>query len=363
MSWIKNIVLYFFSIAFITLLCNFLVGVYLHDYKTSLPYALDDNAVKFYRKYENQVNHLRDPSLRSKAAHLNQTSDLLFSSLSQQDANYSVLITGDSWGEKFATDVDSYQTLSFFSKSEHVNFTLSGTSSYSPTLLGVQSHILKRDFDLSFNAAFILVDNTDIGDELCRYRSVVEVAQNGSKIVKKFGASDKMAAYFLDNELYINEVLNSDDYALKKLFLLVLKKLGTYKYQNNCGWTEISKYLYEINEEDASYFESSVEYMINEIKRNSPDVSIHILTVPHRKHISEEYKVNTSMLINKVLNNNDFEKVEHHDFSDAINQLLQEGFDLDDIYVVGDKASHLTSFAHNKILVPYIISTIRENNL
>ncbi|MDC0425218.1 general stress protein [bacterium] len=53
--------------------------------------------------------------------------------------------------------------------------------------------------------------------------------------------------------------------------------------------------------------------------------------------------------------------MEHHDFSHAIKELLQEGFDLDDIYIVGDRASHLTSFAHNKILVPYIISTIRKN--
>jgi hypothetical protein len=115
MSWIKNIVLFFLSIALITILGNVLVGVYLLDYKTSMPIALDDNAVKFYRKYENQVNHLRDVSLRSKSPHLNQTSDLLFSSLSQQDATYSVLITGDSWGEQFARDVDSYQTLSYFS--------------------------------------------------------------------------------------------------------------------------------------------------------------------------------------------------------------------------------------------------------
>ncbi|MDC0425219.1 hypothetical protein OAL91_01970 [bacterium] len=309
MSWIKNIVLFFVTIALITIFSNGLVGAYLLNYHSSIPDTLNENEVKFYRKYENQVNHLRDPSLRSKAVHLNQTSDLLFSSLSQQDATHSILITGDSWGEKFATDVDSYQALNNFSKSEHINFTLSGISSYSPTLLGVQSNILKRDFDLSFDAAFIVVDNTDIGDELCRYRSVVEVAQNGDKIVKKFGASDKMSAYFTETMLYINEVLTSDEYALKKLLLLALKKLETFEYQHkNCGWTEISQYLYEIKEEDARYFEGSVEYMIKEIKRNSPGIKIHILTVPHRKHISEEYKINTSILIDKYLNKKDFKK-------------------------------------------------------
>lgn len=359
MSWIKNIILIFGSITFITVLSNVLVAIYLDHYKTSKDWIINENVVNFYRKYENQINHLRNPALGSKFAHLNKDSDILFSEFLQQDASFSVLITGDSWGEQFATDLESYRKLKNFSESARVNFILSGTSSYSPTLLGVQSRILKDDFNLSFNTAFVVVDNTDIGDELCRYRNFTEVDQNGNKIVKKFTNTDKMKAYTNENVLYTSDVLNSNDYALRKLLLLVFKKVESYTYEEiNCGWAEISKYLYEINKEDARYFEDSVEFMIKEMKRNSPGITIYILTVPHKKHITGEYKISTSMLIENVLSNNDFKKVKHHDFSDAVNQLLQTGNSLDDIYKVGDNASHLTSIAHNKILVPYITSAI-----
>ena len=152
MNWIKNIMLVVVSIAATIVSCNFLVGIYLNYYKSTNSVLNNSNKIKLYRKYENQLNHLRNPAIGSIVApHLIKDTDLIFSKLSQQNASISVLISGDSWAENFATDLESYQTLKNFSKSERINLILSGTSSYSPTLLGIQSRILKNVFDLSFD--------------------------------------------------------------------------------------------------------------------------------------------------------------------------------------------------------------------
>tara|TARA_A100001015_G_scaffold312194_1_gene416879 strand:- start:2088 stop:3185 length:1098 start_codon:yes stop_codon:yes gene_type:complete len=362
MSWIKNILLLATSSVLTIIVCNFLVHIYLEHYKNSKPWILESEEIKFYRKYENQVNHLRNPNLKFKSPHLyKSTEDLMFSRLSEENVSNSILITGDSWGERFAFDTTSYQKLKNHALNNKVSFTLSGTTSYSPTLLGIQSRILKEDFNLSFSEAFIVVDNTDIGDELCRYRRFIGKNYNGDKVVYRFSADDKMKTYMNDTFLYVSEVLSLDDYALLKLAKLIMRKIRTRLVKSTeCGWAEISKYFYKMSESEIQYFETTVEFMIKEIKRNNPNVTIHILTIPHRKHVTGEYKNSTEKLIRKVLDDNNYSNVNLVDFSEKINELLTSGSSLDDIFIIGDRASHLTSFGHNALLVPFITTATRR---
>ena len=359
MTLFKNTILVAASVTISIMFSNFLLSIYLDYYRNSTHWVLNEEEINLYRNYENKINHLRYPAIESEAPYLTEASDLVFSKISQKDVSASVLISGDSWGEKFASDLKSYQKLKEFSHSKRINITLSGTSSYSPTLLGIQSRILKTDFDLSFDEAFIVIDNTDVGDELCRYRNFIEKDSDGNKIVRKFVADDAMAVYTNETMLYVSEILNSKDYALKKFGLLVLKKFVQPKHDKiNCGWSRISDYLNELSEDDVRYFESALEYMLKEIRQSSPTINIHILTIPHRKHVTGEYKISVSMLISEFLKDKKFSGVNHRDFADDVNNLIIDGYQLNDIFIEGDPASHLTSFAHNEILVSFIITTL-----
>ena len=362
MNWIKNISLVSLSLILTIVISNLFVSIYLDHYKKNRTSIVETEEIKFYRKYENQLNHLRSPALTLQAPHLSSVTDLLFTQLPQKHASKSILISGDSWAEKFANDEESYKELKNFALSNNIKLTLGGVSSYSPTLIGIQSRILREDFNLSFNEAFIIVDNTDIGDELCRYRNFIKADQNGNKFVKKFSSEDRMKSYMNDDILYVNEVLNSSNFSLVKLSLLIFRKLEMFQQKNiNCGWGDISKYLYEISKDDIQYFETTLEFMINEIKSNHPNVRINILTIPHRLHVMDEYKISTSVLIEKFLKRKKYSHIKHFDFSERIKALVEMGYSLDDIFIVGDRASHLTSFAHNKLLVSFIIDMIETN--
>lgn len=251
MSWIKNIFLVVTLSLTTFLACNFLTSIYLSDYfKKSRSWILEEATLEILKKYKNQLNHLRDIGIMKESyPHAYKVKEnIIFNRLSKTNTSHSVLITGDSWGEKFVTDFQSYKTLKNYSFDNKIDIIISGTSSYSPTLLGIQARILNKDFHLNFDEAYVVIDNTDIGDELCRYRNFIGVDLNGEKIVHSFDKSKRI--YNVDDLIYTSTVFNSDDYSLIKFAKLVSKKIynniAKYMYYSDktkCGWNEISKYL------------------------------------------------------------------------------------------------------------------------
>ena len=194
----KNITLSFASVAISLLISNLLASLFLDQYKTSKSWIMTDVDIEIYRKYENRLNHLRDfTAWRAKASHTytDNPSNLIFNQFSNEYPQDKVLITGDSWGEKFASDLKSFQTLEQYSRNSNVNITISGTGSYSPTLLGIQGRILNSDFGLTFNKAFIVIDNTDIGNELCYYKDAIYQDVEGLVNVRAFVPEDNMPVY------------------------------------------------------------------------------------------------------------------------------------------------------------------------
>ena len=92
----------------------------------------------------------------------------------------------------------------------------------------------------------------------------------------------------------------------------------------------------------------------------NPDIVVNLITVPHKKHITKEYSNSVAMLLNKILENRTYENVNHMDFTEKVVDLINAGFQLDDIYVKDDMASHLSSFVHNEMLVQFILSSIKR---
>jgi len=362
MSWIKNVFLGVFSISVTVLISNVFISLYLDHYAKSKDWIIDEQTLTLYKKYENQINHLRDLNWKAGAPHASTTpTDILFNRFKVADAAHSVQITGDSWGAKFAHDFESYIAIQNYSEANKIDITLSGTTSYSPTLFGIQAKILNRDFSLSWDESYIVIDNTDIGDELCRYRKFIRKDSQGSIFVEKFDHIHNMVAYNHQTGLYVSELLNSNDFTLIK-FAKLLKYKIQYDLNDQtkmqCGWSEISRFLTSMTKSEVEYFNGSVEFLIGSLKRVNPEMLIHLITIPHRKHVSKEYKISVGNLLSDLLEKRKFENVYQIDLSKEIDDLIASGVHFDDIYVVGDKASHLTSLYHNKLLVPTVLSSI-----
>ena len=90
---------------------------------------------------------------------------------------------------------ESLKLFQDFSKKNDINIINGGITSYAPTLMSLQYKFLKTDFDINPSIVIIYVDQTDIGDEICRYNPS-KVFNNNTLIgVKKEFFTNKIYDY------------------------------------------------------------------------------------------------------------------------------------------------------------------------
>ena len=345
------------------LLCNGASYVYLDFYTKSRDWILPPEALQFYLSYENRLNHLRGPDFKNRFVHAwKDHRSLMFNRFSVTDSEEEILIAGDSWAEEFVRNKKSYTTLKSLSVASKTSITVSGTTSYSPTLIGIQSRILSSDFDLVFDKAFIVLDSTDIGDELCRYKNVTYRGQNGLLAARAFDNKDGMAVYNHSGMLRANSILLSDQASLLKLIRLAIAKFDLLLNSPDvlkCGWSEIAAYLYTgATPTERDHFISRLDLMIEELRTTNNEIEIFLITAPHRAHLEGEYVLSASDWVKYYLQSTEYLGIHMIDLSAHVMSLLNEGYEIDDLYLKDDPASHLTSLAHNEILVTLVAEEV-----
>ena len=89
-----------------------------------------------------------------------------------KDNKKNILIQGDSWIEQLneTENFNSFKEIYNFTNINNLGFINSGITSYSPSLMQIQLNILEKDFNIKPNMVIAYIDQTDIGDELCRYK-------------------------------------------------------------------------------------------------------------------------------------------------------------------------------------------------
>lgn len=363
MKRLSSVALVIVSLLTSLLLCNGASYVYLDFYTKSKDWILPPEALQFYLSYENRLNHLRGPDFKNRFGHAwEDHRSLMFNRFSVTDSEEEILIAGDSWAEEFVRNKKSYATLKDLSVSNKTSITVSGTTSYSPTLIGIQSRILSSDFDLVFDTAFVVLDSTDIGDELCRYKNVTYRDQNGLLAARAFNGGDSMAVYNHSAMIRANSILLSDEVSLLKLLRLAIAKFELRLSSPDvlkCGWSEIASYLYTgatLTERD--HFISRLDLMIEGLRTTNNEIEIFLITAPHRAHLEGEYVLSASDWVKHYLQSTGYSGIHMIDLSPRVMSLLNEGYGIDDLYLKDDPASHLTSLAHNKILVTLVAEKI-----
>ena len=146
--------------------------------------------MEFHKKYSSKLNHTRGtdnsvifdllienhklseedlvPESNSKIMNKNE---LLFNYIHKTNNKRSILLQGDSWIEQFNFYKKSNEELIKFAAKKDVNIINAGVSSFSPTLMRIQFDILKQDFEIKPEIVVAMFDQTDIGDEICRYKN------------------------------------------------------------------------------------------------------------------------------------------------------------------------------------------------
>ena len=144
------------------------MGVYAYfDYKRFKQYLFNNSEdLEFHYNYSNKVNHLRSQKYDGKST------GYFFNNISDVKSQKKILFLGDSWFDQIGLEKykESKKSLKEFSIKNDFQIINGGVTSFSPSLMHVQYNILKKDFNIKPSILILYIDQTDIGDEYCRYR-------------------------------------------------------------------------------------------------------------------------------------------------------------------------------------------------
>jgi hypothetical protein len=310
--------------------------------------------VVFYKKYAAELNHLRmfgfQESMHSDAD--KSTTDFLYSKVG--GGKQTVVIQGDSWAEQMILGWPSFVALQIFSEKHDMQFIVAGTNSYAPSLMATQYRLLKQDFSIQPEIVVGMIDQTDIGDELCRYRSQRSKNKAGEEIVLPYDGT-AYVPYLLTPYFELIEILDGPESPLFKLIKYRLVKSKT-RAPGGCNLEVLAPLEGQLSASDREYVESRIDAYINEVFRTPNQIKkLVLVTHFHKKHETGEYKISVSELVRKTVNASAFkDRVTHLDFKPE--DYLQE--DQARIFKKGDPYSHLTDYMHRKVFTAKILSVV-----
>lgn len=302
-------------------------------------------------KYSLGINHVREP--KGYFPPSNNYERLLFTRKGNEKAEKKIFLQGDSWfklldslgGDQFVTDLQTRLGEEFL----YIN---GGTSSYSPTPFTIQLRRLREMSKIHPNYVVTYIDQTDVGDEGCRYNPLTIRDGAGKPL---FIASTKLgdpSAYNLSHWLAIHRYINNEP----SKFLALLTSLFYHRHfirtseigypLDKCGFNEIMSYARNPKNalEHERAFRSSLDSYIDEVFADPRVEKLLILTHPHRGHLpasgESSYKGDVGDIVKSVVSKR--KNVSYVNLGNSLEKIYGTKA-LDDIFKSNseDPASHL----------------------
>ena len=387
MNWIKLIKSKKVAFASLILLVSILLLETISWVVVKSRFLANTEVVSMYSNYIDKVNHIR--SIYAYKTANDSPTDLIFSTIREYKSNQeNILIQGDSWAEQMLAET-SFEVIQTIADKNDYGLINAGTSSYSPSLMRSQLQILRDDFKIQPKHIVAIIDNTDMGDELCRYKDKQYVDESGNKYVHAFKKDEQNEIYALWHFIEHQNIYYSNTFNLIKLFRMSMNSLD-YRKGNfdlpeshktrlerlsdlpvweasriqsivnknrfdspKCGWNDISNPMINgVSFKDYKYLKSIInEYIENVFDGNTE--SLYMVTHPHRGHINGEYKLSIKEIIEETIIESEFrDKIYLIDFKVLPGDL--------NIFKANDEASHTTMDYHSAVYIPHIFKKIKE---
>lgn len=374
----KNILAVFISflLAITVFYFLFYVKIYFGNY-LELPYLFkNEENLKLHKKYSKILHHLRGPGTLKNTQ---VPENYLFTVINEfSNKKENVLMQGDSWIRRTERFEQPRKFINIFSKKNNIGLITSGISSYSPTLMKLQYEVLEKDYDIFPDIVIAYIDQTDIGDELCRYKNK-RIFDNKKKLIAVGEANYSKGAFEYIKTYKISEVKLLDHSKFVKNFILTnffieygfkrfLYKINLFKslltkkeVETKCTFATIQNYLIMSREDELLYFSSRLKDYIIFLKNKPYIKKIILVTFPHRNHLFSKdekkiYKVDVSNIVEKIVKNE--KKIYHLNFS----KLVSEGkISLKKkMFQENDPGSHLKLNFHTNIFVKEITNLLKD---
>ena len=373
---------------FIGLFIVYLLGIFYHftnlDNKESY-YIKDIESLNFHKKYTNKLHHIKGLPGITENENIKPES-YLFSEINRFDnKNYRILIQGDSNIEDFGLHKSSYQLAEKFAKKNEVGLINAGVTSYSPSVMSLQLDVLEDDFNIYPNILVTYIDQTDIGDEICRYKNNLIFNKNNVLVKIRTPYYSRHTIFDYTKDHHESAILMSRNPDILKaiqlmnfnLKLKILKRKnilaekfsrilkGGWKNRKlpKCHWGDIQRPLIEHNSDEIAYFKDRLRNYFDKIIKKPHIKKIFIVTFPHKQNLFPSknllgqviyYKLNVSYLVEKTLNN--YNDIEHINFSKKI--IGREKYIYDNAYT--DDGSHLNKEFHHSLFTKTIFNRLEE---
>ena len=350
--------------------------------------------LNFHEKYSKKVHHIRGEVVLDWLWKKPKVEDMMFTTINKlEDKELIVLIQGDSFMEqltnssyyKQGTNVElltngekpkniSVELVQKFKSKKKVGFVSGGTGSYSPSLMNLQLDVLEQDFKILPNVVIAYVDQSDIGDENCRYKNhrffengVLKSIQPESHLMwrETFNYSEiyEKSKISLKNNSKILQTFFLTNFNFKYGFVksstrLYRKYISTNKVDKEkltkCYCGTIEKYLIKHHDTETEYFKDQVKKYLENMKKKEHIEKIFFVTFPHKKNFNKTYKLNVSDVIESVVKN---EKIATHiNFSKIL--LNDNNFNYENIYL--NDEIHLNRDNHANLFMKKILDELSK---
>ena len=306
----------------------------------------DKFSKEFYKKYYNKLHHLRE--FRDDKYKYGLMYTIIDEETDYNNSKSTVLINGDSWSEFLLEDYVVLNEVIKIKRKEKINIIISGTSSYSFSPTTVQLQILRKDFNINPNKIITMIDHTDVGDEICRYKNQLEFDEGGTLLrvrPESFFSGEIYAVklYLAKYDIYDSKDLN----IIKLLKYTVLKnKIKKNKKPLKCNFTELMRPV-KVGLSKNEYIhlkEATIRY-INAVFSDINVEKLLLVIHPHMKHFTGEYKFYFGNFLKEILQENPYkDKIILLDFREVFREVYfndDKSKKYQDVYVINDPASHI----------------------
>ena len=359
-----------------TYLLTFFYFTYLRGY-TEVEVIKYKKEISFIKKYTKRLHHIRH-HYQDYYKKERKPSNLLFS----EEVNYkkkakiSFLFLGDSWFEQLISYSSSRAFVKNFFENKKINYTNAGISSYSPTLMAIQYKIIKNEFKIDPDYIVVYIDQTDFGDELCRYKKNKYYSVDNNELIGvnpdliKIPKLIRISEISSSNNIKIIKDIKIFNFFLNLKYQLIKNKILKLNKKDKrfygCSAKQILSYLMSSSDEDLNYFNASIKFFLDQLNNNQKVKKILLVSFPHRNQLTSvknfdntmDYTLNISDLIDSYLEKKNSHKFHHLNFTKLIesNKIMVS----ETSFLQKDRASHLNEKAHLNIFTKNIVEEINK---
>ena len=305
--------------------------------------------IKNYLRY---VNHSRDQSFplglqkaSKKPVNHGEPSIYIFSEYREKNSDKPVLLLqGDSWAEGLEENaLDAFLEMASVSGLELI---AAGTTSFSPTNMASQLRYMKsRGINVASTIAFI--DQTDLGDESCRYKRQVvfnpEIPETVARV--KPYQTHGLTVFEYGPLVSMNEMPLMAPRLLAEMIYRVRRLMNDFRGIKHCSWNEIKAPLAKPDKQAIAYFVRSLKAYLQTYAELYPGSQLTLVSYPHKGHLAGEYSYEIGSAISTVIA--EFNWVDYLDMHSQA--LLHNNLPSVHFYEPDDLASHPTAEGYQLI--------------